>query len=95
MKICDSYVLACSSIYRQLSCVHACNGDLCQVAQYCSYTDTLVSDMRTSITSGSELAYARLGTDSCRLNQESGLLEFGNCLHRIAVVCFTSGINYS
>ena len=44
--------------------------------------------MRTSITGGSGLARTKLGTDSSRLNQESELLEFGNCLHRMAVMYF-------
>ena len=67
---------------------NTCNGDLCQVVQYCGYMDTHISGMRTSIASGSGMAHARPGMDSSRLNQEGGLLEFGNCLHRMAVTCF-------
>ena len=52
------------------------NRDLCEVVQHCGYMVVLVSSMRTSIASGSELAHVRLDTDSSMLNQESGLLEF-------------------
>ena len=47
--------------------------------QYYGHMDALASSIWTSIASGSELAHARLGMDSSRLNQENGLLEFGNC----------------
>ena len=58
------------------------NGDLCQVM----VVGALVSIMRTSITSGSGLARARLDTDSSRLKR--GDLEFGNsyCLCRMAIL---------
>ena len=45
------------------------NRDLCQVVQYCSYMDALVSGMWNSIMSGSKLAHARLGMNSSRLNK--------------------------
>ena len=51
--------------------------------------DAHVSSRQTSIASGSGLAHARLGTDS--IKNKSGPLEFGNYLHRtaiVAVMCF-------
>ena len=53
--------------------------------------DALIS-MQTSIASGSGLAHVRLGTGGSRFNQESGSLEFGNCLCGTAIIamtCFT------
>ena len=55
---------------------------------YYGYMDALISGMQTSIASGSALAHARPSMDFNSLNQESGLLEFGNYLHRMAMTCF-------
>ena len=55
---------------------------------YYGYMDTLISGMQTSIASGSALAHTRPSMDFNSLNQESELLEFGNCLRRMAMTCF-------
>ena len=55
--------------------------------------DALISSRQTSIASGSGLAHARLGTDS--IKNKGGPLEFGNYLHRIAIVAVMCFMNSS
>ena len=55
---------------------------------YYGYMDALISGMLTSIASGSALAHTRPSMDFNSLYQESELLEFGNCLRRMAMMCF-------
>ena len=59
--------------------------------------DAHVSSRQTSIANGSGLAHVRLGTDSSNLNQKIkvDVLEFGNYLHRIAIVAVTCFMNSS
>ena len=48
-------------------------------------TNALVSTYELVSLAEIGLTCVRLGMDSGRLSQESGLLEFGNCLQRIGV----------
>ena len=55
---------------------------------YYGYMDALISSMQTSIASESALAHTRPSMDFNSLNQESELLEFGNCLHEMVMTRF-------
>ena len=59
--------------------------------------DAHVSSRQTSIANGSGLAHVRLGTDNSNLNQKIrvDVLEFGNYLHRIAIVAVMCFMNSS
>ena len=57
--------------------------------------EALVRGTRTSIASGSGLARTRLGalTAAGQTKKESSPLEFGNCLHGMAIVTATCFMN--
>ena len=55
--------------------------------------DAHISSRQTSIASRNGLAHTRLGTDS--IKNKSGPLEYGNYLHRIAIVAVMCFMNSS